>query len=98
MNDEIKKRIKAIVAEAQTRVDSLYSGLRVTVLMPERTQADIQASVSQALQDRESAGLNASNNIEGEAPLTLDCGVSKGDRELIERALEESRAVEGLER
>lgn len=97
MNDEIKKQIKAIQAEAQTKIDALFPGFRVAVLIPERTQADIRSSVAQALEGREAIGLSASNNIEGEAPLTVD-SANRQERDLVEAALRDLSAVADLEK
>jgi hypothetical protein len=91
MNDEIKNQIKAIVAEAQRKVDSLFPGLRITVLVP--AEPSEEELVQRALCDRQNAGLSAGNAPEFAAALTLD-GVSRAERELIEWALQESSALE----
>jgi hypothetical protein len=72
-------------------------GYKVVLLEAERSEVDIRADVTQALIDRQTAGLSASNNLEGEAPYSLD-GVSQEDRKLIQQSVEDMRAVEGLER
>jgi hypothetical protein len=97
MNDEIKKQIKAIVLEAQTKVDKLTTGLRVAIFEAPRTETDIHTDVAQALRDRQNEGLDASNYNCSDAALTLD-GASREERSLVEAALRDLSAVEGLEK
>src|ERR1700731_1040472 len=52
----------------------------------ERTDAEILADVSNALEDRQDAGLSAENYVEVIAPKTLD-GVSQSDKKLIQKAV-----------
>jgi hypothetical protein len=97
MNDETRKQIQTIIREAQFKINSLCSGYKVGLFESERTESDVQADVRKALQDRQSAGLSASNAPEFAASLVLD-GASRDERDLIERALQESRAVPDLEK
>jgi len=92
MNDEIRKQFQTIIREAQFKINSLSPGYKVVLLESERTETDIQSDVARALHDREGAGLSGSDAPEFSAALTLD-GASREERELIERALQESRAV-----
>lgn len=93
MNDETRKQIQTIIREAQYKINSLSSGYRVVLIESEPTEADIQSDVARALQDREAAGLSASNYNFADAPLALD-GASPEERELIQRALDESSGIE----
>src|ERR1700682_1213851 len=97
MNDETRKQIQTTIREAQFKINSLCSGYKVGLFESERTEADVQSDVSKALQDREAAGLTASNNVEVAAPLTLD-GASKQERDLVEAALRDLSTVADLEK
>lgn len=62
----------------------------------ERSDAEILADVARALEDRQERGLSAANDMDGQAPQTLD-SVSQSDRKIIQDAVEDMRAVEDLE-
>lgn len=96
MNDQIKNRLREIVAEAQMRVNQIATGYKVQLIEAERSEQEIRADVGRALLERQDAGMGASNYNFPNAPLTLD-GVSKSDKELIEKAVEDMRAVEDLQ-
>ena len=96
MNDEVKHKIKTILATAQAEVDKLVSGLKVTAVVLEKAESP-EELVQRALQDRNIAGLDASNASEVTAPLTLD-SVPESERDLIERALQKSHVVADLEK
>lgn len=68
MDPQIKNRFREIVAEAQYKVNSVCPGFRVVLVEAERTEADLQADIRKALQDRNAAGLSASNNFDAQAP------------------------------
>jgi hypothetical protein len=93
MNDEIRKQFQTIIREAQFKINSLSSGYKVVLLESERTEADVQSDVARALHDREGIGLGGSDAPEFAAPHSLD-SASREDRELIERALQESSGLE----
>lgn len=63
----------------------------------ERTDAEILADVARALEDRQEQGLSAANNMDAQAPHSLD-SVSQSDRKLIERAVLECRVVPDFEK
>ena len=67
MYDDIE--IREIVFDAQRRLDKLFPNLKVVIIEEERkiTRAD----VTQALRDRQDAGIDASNEIDY-APCNLD--------------------------
>lgn len=67
MYDDIE--IREIVFDAQRKLDRLFPGLKIVVVEQERqiTRAD----VTQALRDRQNAGIDASNEIDY-APRNLD--------------------------
>jgi len=95
MQNETRKQLETILREAQYKVNSLCSGYRILLVEAERTEADIHSDVRNALQDRKAAGLSASNYNFPDAPLTLDgVDVSRAERELIQRALDESSGIE----
>lgn len=96
MNNETWKQFQAIIREAQYKINSLCSGYKVLLIEAERSEQEIRADVGRALLERQDAGMGASNYNFPNAPLTLD-GVSKSDKELIEKAVEDMRAVEDLQ-
>ena len=93
MSDELK----FILRGAQIKINQLVKGYSVVLIEDERTESTIHSDVHKALRDREDLGLSADNNLESQAPHSLD-GVSQSDRKLIEQAVADMRAVENFEK